>query len=43
MGETGGRFIQHAQYYWLLLAKSHLTRRLFAGMPRKIALPSPTG
>jgi hypothetical protein len=23
--------------HWLLLAKSHLTRRLFAGMLRKIA------
>jgi hypothetical protein len=31
-------------YYWLLLAESHLTRRLFAGMPRKItALPWPAG
>ena len=29
---------------WLLLAESHLTRRLFAGMLRKIAaLPSPAG
>jgi hypothetical protein len=42
--KTGGRLIQHARYYWLLLAESHLTRRLFAGMLRKIAaLPSPTG
>jgi hypothetical protein len=30
--KTGGRLIQHARYYWLLLAESHLTRRLFAGM-----------
>ena len=42
--KTGGRLIQHARYYWLLLAESHLTRRLFAGMLRKIAaLPSPAG
>jgi len=42
--KTGGRLIQHARYYWLLLAESHLTRRLFAGMLRKIAmLPAPAG
>jgi hypothetical protein len=42
--KTGGRLIEHARYYWLLLAESHLTRRLFAGMLRKIAaLPSPAG
>ena len=42
--KTGGRLIQHARYYWLLLAESHLTRRLFAGMAAKIAmLPSPAG
>jgi Transposase DDE domain group 1 len=42
--KTGGRLIQHSRYYWLLLAESHLTRRLFAGRLRKIAmLPSPTG
>jgi len=36
--------IKHARYYWLLLAESHLTRRLFAGMLRRIAtLPSPAG
>jgi len=40
--KTGGRLIKHARYYWLLLAESHLTRRLFAGILRKIAeLPSP--
>jgi Transposase DDE domain group 1 len=40
--KTGGRLIKHARYYWLLLAESHLTRRLFAGMLAKIAmLPSP--
>ena len=42
--KTGGRLIKHARYYWLLLAESHLTRRLFAGMLRKIAaLPLPAG
>jgi hypothetical protein len=35
--KTGGRLIKHARYYWLLLAESHLTRRLFAGMLHKIA------
>ena len=40
--KTGGRLIQHAGYYWLLLAESHLTRRLFADMLRKVAaLPMP--
>jgi hypothetical protein len=44
MVKTGGRLIRHARYYWLLLAESHLTRRLFTGMLRKIAtLPVPTG
>jgi hypothetical protein len=42
--KTGGRLIKHARYYWLLLAGSHLTRRLFAGMLRKIAtLPATAG
>ena len=42
--KTGGRLIQHARYYWLLLAESHLTQRLFGNMLQKIAaLPSPTG
>jgi hypothetical protein len=27
--KTGGRLIKHARYYWLLLAESGLTRRLF--------------
>jgi hypothetical protein len=41
--KTGARLIQHARYYWLMLAESHLTR-LFAGMLAKIAmLPSPAG
>ena len=35
---------KHARYYWLLLAESHLTRRLFGGMLQKIvALLSPAG
>ena len=42
--KTGGRLIKHARYHWLLLAESHLTRRLFAGMLGKIAaLPVPAG
>ena len=41
---TGGRLIRHARYYWLLLAESHLTRRIFGDMLRKIAaLPAPAG
>ena len=44
VGQDRRRLIKHARYYWLLLAESHLTRRLFAGMLAKIAmLPSPTG
>jgi hypothetical protein len=39
-----GRMIRHARCYWLLLAESHLTRRLFAAMLRRIAaLPLPAG
>ena len=42
--KTGGRLVKHARYYWLLLAESHLTRRLFEAMLRRIAaLPLPTG
>ena len=42
--KTGGRMIKHARYYWLLLAESHLTRRLFASMVRRIELlPLPAG
>jgi hypothetical protein len=42
--KTGGRLVKHARYYWLLLAESHLTRRLFGGMVRRIdALPVPAG
>ncbi len=35
--KTGGRLIKHARYYWLLLAESHLTRRLFGAMVGRIA------
>jgi len=42
--KTGGRLVKHARYYWLMLAESHLTRRLFRSMVRRIeALPAPTG
>jgi hypothetical protein len=34
--KTGGRLIKHARYYWLLLAESHLTRRLFGAMLRRM-------
>ena len=30
--KTGGRRINYACYYWLLLVESHLTRRLFEEM-----------
>ena len=42
--KTGGRLVKHARYYRLLLAESHLTRRLFASMVRRIELlPLPAG
>ncbi len=42
--KTGGRLVKHARYYWLLLAESHLTRRLFASMLGRIdGLPLPDG
>ncbi len=42
--KTGGRLVRHARYYWLLLAESRLTRRLFGSMVRRIeALPVPPG
>ena len=42
--KTGGRLVRHARYYWLILAESHLTRRLFGTMLRRIrALQVPTG
>ena len=42
--KTGGRQIEHARYYWLLLAESHVTWRLFRAMVQRIAaLPLPGG
>ena len=42
--KTGGRLVKHARYYWLLLAESHLTRRLFGTTGGWIAsLPLPVG
>jgi hypothetical protein len=42
--KTGGRLVKHARYYWLLLAESHLTKRLFGNMLRRIAdLSLPAG
>ena len=42
--KTGGRLIKHARYYWLLLAESHLTRRLFGGvLSRIVTLLVPAG
>lgn len=42
--KTGGRLVKHARYYRLLLAESHLPRRLFGAMVRRIAvLPVGTG
>ena len=35
--KTGGRLVKHARYYWLLLAESHLTRRLFVAMVQWMA------
>ncbi len=42
--KTGGRLVKHARYYWLLLAESHLTRRVFGAiLPRIWALPLQAG
>ena len=42
--KAGGRLLKHTRYYWLLLAESHLTRRVFGAMLGKIAaLPLPAG
>ena len=43
--EKGDEYcVKHARYYWLLLAESHLTRRLFGAMLQRIwALPVPAG
>jgi hypothetical protein len=38
------RLVKHARYYWLLMAESHLTRRLFVSTVRRIELlPLPAG
>ena len=40
--KTGGRLVKHARHYWLCLAESHLTRRLFGALLQRIwALPVP--
>jgi hypothetical protein len=42
--KTGGRLLKLARYYWFVVAESHLTRRLFASMLRRIELlPLPAG
>ena len=42
--KTGGLLVKHARYYRLLLAESHLARRLFASMLGRIAgLSLPAG
>src|SRR5271169_4148068 len=35
------RLVKHARYHWPLLAESHLTRRLFGSIVRRIAVLSP--
>lgn len=35
--QAGARLVEHARYYWLMPAESHLTRRLLAAMVRRIA------
>jgi len=34
--KTGGMLVKHARCYWLMLAESHLTRRLFGRTVRRI-------
>ena len=34
--KTGGRLVNHARYYWLMLAERHLTRPGAGGMVRRI-------
>jgi hypothetical protein len=38
--KTGGRLVKHARDSWLLLAESHLTRRLIRGRDGVTALGS---
>src|ERR1022692_4212645 len=43
-GENGRAIGEACPYYWLMLAESHLTRRLFGGMVRRLdALGVPAG
>ena len=37
--KTGGCLIEHARYYWLLLAESHLTRRLLRHAAKDCCAP----
>jgi hypothetical protein len=42
--KTSGRLVKHVRYYWLLLAESYLTRRLFGSVVRRVvALPVSAG
>jgi len=42
--KAGGRLVQHARYYWLLLAEAHLNQRRFGEILGRIALlPLRTG
>jgi hypothetical protein len=42
--KTSGRLVKHPRYYWLVLAESVLTRRVFGSMlPRIAAVPLPDG
>ena len=43
LAKTGGRLGKHARYSWLLLAESHLTRRLFGAMVYRMAALPATG
>jgi hypothetical protein len=44
LGNLGRRLVEHARYYWLLLAENHLTQRLFRSMLRRMeVLPLPAG
>jgi len=42
--KTGGRWVKHACYYWLLLTEGQLTRKRFGSMLRRLAaLPQLNG
>jgi hypothetical protein len=40
LAKTGGRLIKHARCCWLVLAESHLTRRLLGSMVRRTGAPA---